>query len=673
MDVEGGAPTNPAVPTDELLRHRSFVRSLARGLVGDGALADDLEQEAWRKALERPPREASAVRTWFATVVRRLAGREARAGQRRASREQAAARPEAVAGAAQMHERLHLEKALVLAVGALDEPYRTTIFLRYFEDLSPREIAARQGLPVATVKTRLRRGLELLREALDRHEGRRDWMQGLAQVALPTAALGPAGLLPALGIAGAGVVLVGVAALFLRDRERHADALAEASPPRTQLDHFELPGAVTLTEPAPQAERNEPSPAEEPREAERRALQPKPARTTETERPQPAPTGNPESEPQLRISGRVLLPDRSPAAQAKVAFGSARTECDDAGRFELVVERESPPPGWGLLPETALVAWAEDWIPVVRADIWPVVSQAGDRSGALGPVELVLDQRALALSGTLLERDGGLATGWRIQLLDGTLIERGPYRPMTAEELCSGATGHVEVTDGAFSFGGLVPDRSYRVRAWNPRTLEQVTSPPWPAGTHGIVLRAPDEGWRPLVDGVVVGLDGLPVADVRCRLSMNEYEVDVSTWMTTGQEVRTGPDGRFAFHDVPRSAVFVRFNLDGSGAERPLDPDENGRGLRIEMVRSGAFRFETEPRPGRAITILDENDEPLRITITLAPGRTSVSNRVELAPDGSCEGGVSEQARWLVLHEDERERMRLPLVIRHGATARLRW
>lgn len=138
MDVEGGAPTNPAVPTDELLHHRSFVRSLARGLVGDGALADDLEQEAWRKALERPPREASGVRAWFATVLRHLAGREARAGRRRAYREQAAARPEAVVGAAQMHERLHLEKALVLAVGALDEPYRSTIFLRYFEELSPR-------------------------------------------------------------------------------------------------------------------------------------------------------------------------------------------------------------------------------------------------------------------------------------------------------------------------------------------------------------------------------------------------------------------------------------------------------------------------------------------------------------------------------------------------------
>jgi DNA-directed RNA polymerase specialized sigma24 family protein len=59
----------------ELLRHQGFVRRLARELVRDASLADDLAQEAWVWALERPPRLAGAARAWFRTVLRNLAGR----------------------------------------------------------------------------------------------------------------------------------------------------------------------------------------------------------------------------------------------------------------------------------------------------------------------------------------------------------------------------------------------------------------------------------------------------------------------------------------------------------------------------------------------------------------------------------------------------------------------
>ena len=45
----------------ELLCHQDFVRRLARGLVRDAARADDLVQEAWVLALERPPRVATAA------------------------------------------------------------------------------------------------------------------------------------------------------------------------------------------------------------------------------------------------------------------------------------------------------------------------------------------------------------------------------------------------------------------------------------------------------------------------------------------------------------------------------------------------------------------------------------------------------------------------------------
>ena len=48
----------------------------------------------------------------------------------------------------------------------LKEPLRQTVLSRYFENMSPREIAARDGLPVSTVNTRLSTAYAALRTKL---------------------------------------------------------------------------------------------------------------------------------------------------------------------------------------------------------------------------------------------------------------------------------------------------------------------------------------------------------------------------------------------------------------------------------------------------------------------------------------------------------------------------
>jgi RNA polymerase sigma-70 factor (ECF subfamily) len=53
------------------------------------------------------------------------------------------------------------------AVSRLDEPYRETIALRFFGELSLDEIAQQTGRPLGTVKTHLHRGLLRLRSAVD--------------------------------------------------------------------------------------------------------------------------------------------------------------------------------------------------------------------------------------------------------------------------------------------------------------------------------------------------------------------------------------------------------------------------------------------------------------------------------------------------------------------------
>lgn len=58
------------------------------------------------------------------------------------------------------------EVAIRAAVADLDEPYRETVALRFFGDLSLLEIASVSGRPLGTVKTHLHRGLLRLRESL---------------------------------------------------------------------------------------------------------------------------------------------------------------------------------------------------------------------------------------------------------------------------------------------------------------------------------------------------------------------------------------------------------------------------------------------------------------------------------------------------------------------------
>lgn len=166
-----------SVPIDELLRHRPFVRALARRLVQDDATADDVTQDTYVAALRQPPSDSATARSWLARVLRRVVIDRGRAGSRRTRRERAVAEHEALESAADVVARMETHRRLVTAVMALEEPFRTTIVLRFHEDLSPREVARRTGVPVETVRSRTRRGLERLRCALDADHGgdRRAW------------------------------------------------------------------------------------------------------------------------------------------------------------------------------------------------------------------------------------------------------------------------------------------------------------------------------------------------------------------------------------------------------------------------------------------------------------------------------------------------------------------
>ncbi|HJZ84406.1 MAG TPA: RNA polymerase sigma factor [Polyangia bacterium] len=170
-----------ALPED-LLAQRGWMRRLALHLVGDAAAADDVVQEAYVAALRHPPAEGRPVKPWLAAVLRNLARMRARAFVRSRSREEAVSRPEPPPTPETLCAQLELQHLLSSMLVALEEPYRSTILLHYHEGLSSAEIARRLGIEAATVRWRLKQGLDQLRARFDQQLGSRTWVLAMAQL-----------------------------------------------------------------------------------------------------------------------------------------------------------------------------------------------------------------------------------------------------------------------------------------------------------------------------------------------------------------------------------------------------------------------------------------------------------------------------------------------------------
>lgn len=197
---------------DRLLDDAEWLRALAARLVGhrDAHAADDLVQDAVVARLGSGGRGGPAPgseRAWLRRVAVNLVRQSFRRKARRRAREAAVAESRSAPPASDVVSRAQTHRLLVDAVLALDEPFRSTLLRRFFDHEEPAAIAAADGVPAATVRSRLHRGLAQLRARLTaRHGGRReDWIGGVAALAAPDAA---ATLAPAIG--GGALVATGV-------------------------------------------------------------------------------------------------------------------------------------------------------------------------------------------------------------------------------------------------------------------------------------------------------------------------------------------------------------------------------------------------------------------------------------------------------------------------------
>ncbi|MCV2887300.1 sigma-70 family RNA polymerase sigma factor [Ruegeria sp. XHP0148] len=153
----------------ELFAH--FAPRVKSFLMRSGAsptLAEDCAQEVmatvWNKSHLYDPTRAT-VSTWIFTIARNRRI-DALRKDRRPEPEDLPWGPEPEPPVADVMAMQQETEMLRVAIRALPDAQRELIEQAYFGDLSHREIAARTGLPLGTIKSRIRLALDRLRHAM---------------------------------------------------------------------------------------------------------------------------------------------------------------------------------------------------------------------------------------------------------------------------------------------------------------------------------------------------------------------------------------------------------------------------------------------------------------------------------------------------------------------------
>ena len=136
----------------------------------DRAQSEEVLQEVfleiWRSAASFSPERGSA-RAWVVTMARRRAVDRVRSSQAARDREEQwrGYMPDIDLTVQAVEDSLAGEDVR-RALDAVGEPQRSTLVMAYFTGLTHTEIARRTGVPLGTVKTRIRNGIARLRKEM---------------------------------------------------------------------------------------------------------------------------------------------------------------------------------------------------------------------------------------------------------------------------------------------------------------------------------------------------------------------------------------------------------------------------------------------------------------------------------------------------------------------------
>jgi len=147
------------------------VKGYLMRLGAEAAQAEELTQETmlalWHKAATFDRRRSSAA-TWVFTIARNKRIDALRRDRRpEVDPNDPMLVPAAEAQADEMYQVAQSEERLRVAMIDLPAEQRQLLELAFFRDQSHRDIAATQGLPLGTVKSRIRLALASLRKAIE--------------------------------------------------------------------------------------------------------------------------------------------------------------------------------------------------------------------------------------------------------------------------------------------------------------------------------------------------------------------------------------------------------------------------------------------------------------------------------------------------------------------------
>jgi RNA polymerase sigma-70 factor, ECF subfamily len=151
-------------------RHASLLFALILRIVGDRSEAEDVLQDVllrvWQRA-DTYDRLFGVPRAWLVRIARNRAIDALRAKRRDPADVLEAAEQPSLSSPADESTMASEERSAVAgALAALDPAQRQLIESAFFQGYSQSELATRFNLPLGTVKTRIRRGMTVLRGTL---------------------------------------------------------------------------------------------------------------------------------------------------------------------------------------------------------------------------------------------------------------------------------------------------------------------------------------------------------------------------------------------------------------------------------------------------------------------------------------------------------------------------
>ena len=169
----------------DLLEHAAWIQGLARSIVRDPYLADDLAQDALEAGLKCDTDQVQNPRAWLAGAMRYLHLEELRKRKVRRERSQADELSGAESSASELVERLEIQRKVSEAVLDLPDRYSSLVILRFYEKRTVRSIAAELGMGRREVENNLTQALQLLRGSLKKRLGA-NWAALFLPLGLPT-------------------------------------------------------------------------------------------------------------------------------------------------------------------------------------------------------------------------------------------------------------------------------------------------------------------------------------------------------------------------------------------------------------------------------------------------------------------------------------------------------